>query len=326
MLELIHRLRRNRRNSTIRNLLQETHIHPQHLVWPVFVLEGKNKKEPIPTMPGIYRWSLDLLIPELKRASKLGLNSIALFPFIEVHLKDASGTYAINKDNLVTKAIQEIKNSCPGICLFSDLALDPFTTHGHDGLLDPKTGDVQNDPTVAVLTQMAVLHALAGADYVAPSDMMDGRVGAIRKTLDQNGFSQTGIMAYSAKYASAFYGPFREAVGSKQLQGDKKSYQLSIHNTREALREVEADIWEGADIVMVKPALSYLDIISQLRQKYSVPIASYNVSGEYAMVKAAAQQGWVDEKKMVNEILISLRRGGSDLIFTYHAMDYVQWF
>lgn len=318
-LDLAYRPRRLRHNIAIRNLVEETQLKLQNLIYPLFLCEGKNQKIPIKTLPGLYRYSNDLLIKEIQHCQKLGLNHFALFPAISNSLKNSMATEATNPNGLLPTTLKKIKDKCPHSFIITDVALDPFSSDGHDGLVE--NGRILNDATVDILCQMSLLQAQCGADMVAPSDMMDGRVGAIRQCLDENGFIDTSIMAYTAKYASAFYGPFREALDSAPKFGDKKTYQMNYKNRREALLEARLDINEGADIVMVKPALSYLDIISDLKSNVDVPVAAYNVSGEYAMVKFAAQAGACDELKMTQEILYSIRRAGADIILTYHAKD-----
>jgi porphobilinogen synthase len=286
----------------------------------MFVTEGEGQKVEIASMPDCYRYSLDLLLQEVQQAFDLGIMAIALFPVIPEEQKDDMGTESYNPDGLVQRTVKAIKQTVPEIVVITDVALDPFTTHGHDGLVDEQ-GKILNDPTVEVLVKMAVSQAAAGASFVAPSDMMDGRVGAIRQALDGQGYIDVGILAYSAKYASAYYGPFRDALDSTPKFGDKKTYQMDAANTKEALKEVALDIAEGADIVMVKPALAYLDIIHRVRNTTQLPVAAYNVSGEYAMIKAAAQMGWIDEKKVILESLTSMKRSGADLILTYFAKE-----
>jgi porphobilinogen synthase len=319
-LNLSQRPRRLRRTATLRQMVRETTLSVDDLIYPMFVTEGEGQKVEIPSMPGCYRYSLDLLLKEIAEVSSLGINAIALFPVIPEHKKDDTGTESYNPEGLVQQTVKAIKQAVPDIVIITDVALDPFTTHGHDGLVD-ENGTILNDPTVEVLVKMALSQAAAGADFVAPSDMMDGRVGAIRQALDTEGYINVGILAYSAKYASAYYGPFRDALDSAPKFGDKKTYQMDIANAREALKEVALDIAEGADIVMVKPALAYLDIIQQIRQTTQLPIAAYNVSGEYAMIKAAAQMGWIDEKQVILESLTSMKRAGADLILTYFAKE-----
>jgi porphobilinogen synthase len=319
-MHLIQRPRRLRRTATLRRMVRETTLTVDDLIYPMFVMEGEGQKVEIASMPGCYRWTLDLLLPEIAQVSQLGINAIALFPVIAEQKKDDLGTESYNPDGLVQETVKAIKQAVPDMMVITDVALDPFTTHGHDGLVD-ENGTILNDPTVEVLVKMAVSQAAAGANFVAPSDMMDGRVRAIRQALDAEGYFDVGILAYSAKYASAYYGPFRDALDSAPKFGDKKTYQMDAANAREALKEVNLDIAEGADIVMVKPALAYLDIINQVRNTTQLPVAAYNVSGEYAMIKAAAQMGWIDEKKVILETLTSMKRAGADLILTYFAKD-----
>ncbi|TAE06960.1 MAG: porphobilinogen synthase [Oscillatoriales cyanobacterium] len=302
------RPRRLRRTPGLRRMVRENHLIVDDLIYPMFVMEGEGQKVEIASMPGCYRFSLDLLLTEIAECWNLGICAIALFPVISETKKDDTGTESYNPEGLVQQTVKAIKQNIPEIVVITDVALDPFTTHGHDGLVD-ESGKILNDPTVEVLVKMAVSQAAAGADMVAPSDMMDGRIGAIRKALDAAGYIDTAILAYSAKYASAYYGPFRDALDSAPKFGDKKTYQIAL------------DIAEGADIVMVKPALAYLDIICQVRQATNLPVAAYNVSGEYAMVKAAAQLGWIDEKRIILETLTSIKRAGADLILTYFAKE-----
>ena len=312
------RLRRNRRNSWSRELVRENHIQPSDLIWPIFIIEGKNCREPIASMPDVDRLSIDLAVNAAQSALELGIPVIALFPNISPKLRDQNGTEALNSDNLVCRACQAIKSKVPEIGIMTDVALDPYTSHGHDGLIDGE--EILNDETVAVLTQQALIQAKAGADIIAPSDMMDGRVGAIRRALDNNGMNQIQIMAYTAKYASAFYGPFRDAVGTNAtLVGDKRTYQMDPANSDEALIEAELDIREGADMIMVKPGLPYLDILYRLKQTYKVPTFAYQVSGEYAMICAAGQNNWIDQEKAMLESLISFKRAGANGILTYFA-------
>lgn len=301
-------------------MVRETLLTVDDLIYPMFVMEGTSQKVEIPSMPGCYRYSLDLLLKEVAEAFALGINAVALFPVIPESRKDDTGTESYNPEGLVHSTVRAIKKAVPEIVVITDVALDPFTTHGHDGLVDAN-GVILNDPTVEVLVKMALSQAEAGADLVAPSDMMDGRVGAIRKALDDRGYIDVGILAYAAKYASAYYGPFRDALDSAPKFGDKKTYQMDPANAREALKEVALDIAEGADIVMVKPALAYLDVICQVRQTTGLPVAAYNVSGEYAMIKAAGQLGWIDEKQVILETLTSIKRAGADLILTYFAKE-----
>ncbi|MGC9503411.1 porphobilinogen synthase [Baaleninema sp.] len=319
-LNLISRPRRLRRTPALRRMVQETNLTVNDLIYPMFVMEGENQKVEVASMPGCYRYTLDFLVKEVAEVYALGINAIALFPVIPEAKKDETGSESYNREGLVQRTVAALKESTPDLVVITDVALDPFTSHGHDGLLDEE-GYILNDETVEVLVKMAVSHAEAGADMVAPSDMMDGRVGAIRDALDEAGFTNVGILAYSAKYASAYYGPFRDALDSAPKSGDKKTYQMDPANSIEAIKEVELDIAEGADIVMVKPALPYLDIISQIREETDVPVAAYNVSGEYAMIKAAGQNGWIDEKKVILETLLSIKRAGADLILTYFAKE-----
>lgn len=314
------RPRRLRRTAGLRRMVRENHLTVDDLIYPMFVMEGEGQKVEIASMPGCYRYSLDVLLREIAECYSLGIGALALFPVIPESKKDDTGTESYNPEGLVQKTVKAIKENIPEIVAITDVALDPFTTHGHDGLID-ENGRILNDPTVEVLVKMAVSQAAAGADMVAPSDMMDGRIGAIRKALDAGGYFDTGILAYSAKYASAYYGPFRDALDSAPKFGDKKTYQMDAANAREALKEVALDIAEGADIVMVKPALAYLDIICQVREATNLPVAAYNVSGEYAMVKAAGQLGWIDEKRIILESLTSIKRAGADLILTYFAKE-----
>lgn len=315
---LTQRPRRNRKSSAIRSMVQETRLHPSDLIYPQFVVEGEGIKEPIRSLPGIYRLSIDLLLKEIERAVELGIPAVALFPVIPEEMKDQIGSESANPDGILQKAIRVIKSEFPDLCLIADIALDPYTSHGHDGLID-EAGMVLNDQTIEVLVNMALIQAEAGIDMVAPSDMMDGRVGSIRLALDASGYSQVSIHAYTAKYASAFYGPFRDALGSGLQKGDKKTYQMNPANWREALREGALDEEEGADILMVKPALPYLDIITKLKAATTLPISAYQVSGEYAMIMAAAQNGWVDGDRVLLESLLSIKRAGAEMIFTYAA-------
>lgn len=317
------RPRRIRKTQYVRDLVAET-APPlvSQLVYPVFIQEGRNFHQEILSMPGQFRMSVDTLLQKMANWQKLGINNYALFPNIEDKLKTKDAAEALNPNGFLYQAIKKIKNRFPEINIFADLALDPFSADGHDGLVE--AGQIINDKTVAILSKMAVLQAEAGADFVCPSDMMDGRIGAIRKALEAAGFTETGIVAYSAKYASSFYGPFRNALDSAPRAGDKKTYQMDFRNSREALKEIELDIQEGADIVMIKPALGYLDVISQAKRYFKYPVAAYNVSGEYAMVKAAAEKGWLDEHSAILEILTSIKRAGADIIFTYHAVDYAK--
>ncbi|MCC5899712.1 porphobilinogen synthase [Sodalinema gerasimenkoae] len=320
VLDLIQRPRRLRRNESLRRMVRETDLSVNDLIYPMFVMEGENQKVEVASMPGCYRFSLDLLLKEIADIAALGIPAIALFPVISESKKDETGSESYNPEGLVQQTVAAIKAQTPDLVVITDVALDPFTSHGHDGLLD-EAGYILNDETVEVLSKMAVSQARAGADMVAPSDMMDGRIGAIRQALDTEGFTNVAILAYSAKYASAYYGPFRDALDSAPKSGDKKTYQMDPANAIEAIKEVELDIAEGADIVMVKPALPYLDIIRQIRDVTDVPVAAYNVSGEYAMIKAAGEKGWIDEKKVMLETLVSIKRAGASLILTYFAKE-----
>ncbi|CCH91263.1 Delta-aminolevulinic acid dehydratase (porphobilinogen synthase) [Microcystis aeruginosa PCC 9432] len=316
---MLIRPRRLRYNPAIRSLVRETELTVNDLIYPLFIMEGENQKVAIPSMPDCYRYSLDLLLKEVVNAYNLGINAIALFPLIAEDKKDNFGRESYNPDGLVPRAVKAIKKEVPEIIIITDVALDPFSIYGHDGIVED--GKILNDETLEVLVKMSLSQAAAGANFVAPSDMMDGRVGAIRRALDAAGYLDVGILAYTAKYASAYYGPFRDALESAPKFGDKKTYQMDGANSREALREASLDITEGADIIMVKPALAYLDIIRRLRDSSHLPVAAYNVSGEYAMIKAAAKQGWIDEKSLILETLISMKRAGADLILTYFALD-----
>jgi len=317
--QLTQRPRRNRRSESIRGLMRETDLGPEHLILPLFVTEGQDVRRPIRSMPGQYRLSVDQLVLTCQRADQLGISSVALFPVIEDSKKDRWASESTNENGLLQESIRALKSDLPGLCVITDVAMDPYSSDGHDGLLE---GDeILNDASVAILAKMAVAQARAGADYVAPSDMMDGRVGVIRKALDQAGYENVGILSYSAKYASSLYGPFREALDSAPRSGDKKTYQMDPANRREAIREVLLDVREGADIVMVKPALAYLDVIAHLRSRVHVPLAAYQVSGEYAMIKAAAAQGWIDGSRVMAETLLAIRRAGADMILTYFALE-----
>ncbi len=319
-LNIAQRPRRLRRNPSIRSMVQETKLSVDDFIYPLFVMEGENHQEEITSMPGCYRRTLDLLLAEIAECYELGIKAIALFPVVPEEKKDDQGTESYNPQGLAQRSVAAIKKATPEIMIITDVALDPFTTHGHDGVMNEE-GVILNDETVAILAKMAVSQAAVGSDMVAPSDMMDGRVGAIRQALDANGYEHVGILAYSAKYASAYYGPFREALGSAPKSGDKKTYQMDPANSREALREIELDIAEGADMVMVKPALAYLDIIHLVKANCNVPVAAYNVSGEYSMIRAAGKMGWIDEKKIILETLLSMKRAGADLILTYFAKE-----
>ncbi len=317
----IHRPRRLRRTEAIRNLIQETRLSTRSLIYPLFVCPGSNVKDEISSMPGNYRWSVDLLVEECKTVYDLGISAVILFGIPET--KDEVGSGAYDPDGIVQRAVRSIKKSLPDLLVICDLCLDEYTSHGHCGLI--KDGEVDNDSTLELLGKTALTQAQAGADIVAPSDMMDGRVGWIREELDEHDFGGIPILAYSAKYASAFYGPFREAADSAPKFGDRRSYQMDPANQREAMREIALDIEEGADIIMVKPALAYLDIIALARQAFDVPVAAYQVSGEFSLIEAAARAGWVDRKRIVMETLLSIRRAGADMILTYFAKDVARW-
>lgn len=317
-LNLPIRLRRNRQSEAIRNMVRETILHPHDLIAPIFVIEGEKTRIPIDSMPGIHRLSIDLAIKEAQELYAMGIQSIALFPVIAPSLKTDRAEEAWNPEGLLARAIRELKFAIPSLCLMADVALDPFTSHGHDGLVNER-GDILNDQTIECLIEMALMQARAGIDFVAPSDMMDGRIGAIRDALDAEGFSHVGILAYSAKYASALYGPFRDALKVRLGFGDKKTYQMDPANVREALLEAALDEEEGADILMIKPATLYLDVIAKLREQTKRPIAAYHVSGEYAMVMAAHQAGYLNGPQVLYESLLSIKRAGADLIFTYAA-------
>ncbi len=318
---LFQRPRRNRQNEIIRSMVRENNLSPDHLIAPLFVVEGKGMTIPIKSMPGQNRFSIDELIKECKELYSLGIKCVALFPVVDDKLKTPDAREAYNKDGLNARAIRAVKESVPGMLVMGDVALDPYSSEGHDGLVDPKTGEILNDPTLDILARQALCEAQAGADIIGPSDMMDGRVGFIRKALDESHFQNTLIMSYSAKYASSYYGPFREALDSAPKKGDKKSYQMDPANSTEAIREAQLDSDEGADILMVKPGLPYLDIIYRLKEMSLLPVAAYNVSGEYAMVKAAAQNGWVDNDQVILETLTCFRRAGADIILTYFAKE-----
>jgi len=303
-------------------MVQETCLSTDKLVTPLFLTDGENKTSEISSMPGIFRYTTDLALKEIEECIKLGLNSFILFPAVEEKLKDSTATYSYDKNNFYLKAIETIKQKFPDVVVITDVAMDPYNSDGHDGLV--RDGKIINDETLEILGKMSLAQAKAGADILGPSDMMDGRVGYIREVLDKEGFTETGIMSYTAKYASGFYGPFRNALDSAPKAGDKKTYQMDYANSREALREASLDFEEGADYMMVKPALAYLDIIQLLKENFEIPIVAYNVSGEYSMIKAAAKMGWLEEEKVVPEILYSIRRAGADIIITYFAKQYAQ--
>jgi len=317
--------RRNRilrQTPAIRSMVAETHLTPNDFIVPLFIDEGENIKTEIPSMVNYYRMSLDNTVKEVKELRSMGLRSVLLFIKCKDELKDNTGKEAWNKNGLMQRSIKAIKEAVPEIYVMTDVALDPYSSFGHDGIVE--NGEIVNDPTVEALVEMSISHAQAGADMVAPSDMMDGRIGAIRKGLEENGFTKTGIMAYSAKYASCFYGPFRDALDSAPGFGDKKTYQMDYANRIEAVKEALMDVEEGADIVMVKPGLPYLDIVREVKNAVTVPVSVYNISGEYAMIKAAAKMGWVDENKAILETLTSFKRAGADLIASYFAKDAVR--
>jgi porphobilinogen synthase len=317
-LDLPTRLRRNRRSEWARRMMRENQLTTDDLIWPLFIMDGNNKRAPIRSMPGVERLTVDQAVREAERAAKLTIPCLALFPYTDPKLRDEIGSEALNPDNLVCRAIRAIKQEVPDIGILCDVALDPFTSHGHDGLI--RDGEILNDETVAVLVKQAVVQAQAGCDIIAPSDMMDGRVGAIRKALDAASFIEVSIMAYAAKYASVFYGPFRDAVGSsKTLTGDKRTYQMDFGNTDEALREVALDIEEGADMIMIKPGLPYLDIVQRVKDAFGMPTFAYQVSGEYAMIMAAAGNGWLDGERAMIETLTAFKRAGADGVLTYFA-------
>jgi porphobilinogen synthase len=320
------RMRRMRRDDFSRRMMRETVLTPDDFIYPVFVLEGQGMREPVPSMPGIERMSIDLLIEEAQTIAALGVPAMALFPVTPMEAKSLDAREAFNPDGLAQRAVRALKDALPGLGVMTDVALDPFTTHGQDGLID-ETGYVMNDETVEVLVKQAVSHAEAGADIVAPSDMMDGRIGAVRAALESAGHIHTRIMAYSAKYASSFYGPFRDAVGSAANLGggDKYTYQMDPANSDEALHEIALDLQEGADMVMVKPGMPYLDIVRRVKDRFGAPTFVYQVSGEYAMLKAASQNGWLNERAVVLEALTGIKRAGADGILTYYAKDAARW-
>ena len=315
---LSQRPRRNRRMASIRQMVRETALLPSDLILPLFVT-SKDKKEKIPSMPGIYRHSMESLIHEAQKAFERGIPGVLLFPALEDFVKDEVASEAINPHGLLQKAIRAIKRELPKLCVISDVAMDPYSIHGHDGLW--KDDKVLNDETIDILAAMAVNQARSGVDYVAPSDMMDGRVGAIREALDREGFSNVGIISYGVKYASSFYGPFREALSSAPKHGDKKTYQMDPANSKEAVREMLLDENQGADILVVKPALAYLDIIAKVKDQVQLPVATYHVSGEYAMIKAASERSWIDGEKVMLETHLAMKRAGADIIFTYSAIE-----
>jgi porphobilinogen synthase len=314
------RPRRNRKSAAIRNMVEETQLGVQNLIYPIFLKDGKGIKEEVSSLPNNFRWSIDQLLPEIEACLKLGITTYDIFPAVEDSLKDKTATYSYVSDNFYLNAIRKLKETFPEICIMSDVALDPYSSDGHDGLV--VDGKIVNDETLPILAKMAIAQAQAGVDIIGPSDMMDGRVGVIRDALDAEGYTETSIMSYSAKYASAFYGPFRDALNSAPKSGDKKTYQMNPANKREALLEAQLDFEEGADFLMVKPALCYLDVIHVLKESFSIPITAYNVSGECAMIHAAARNGWLDYDRAVMETLLSIRRAGADGILTYFAKDF----
>ncbi|OAQ38409.1 delta-aminolevulinic acid dehydratase [Pedobacter psychrophilus] len=318
---MLQRPRRNRKSQVIRDMVQETHLHASDFIFPLFIIDGKNLKTEVASMPGIFRYSIDNLLREVESCLKLGLKSFDLFPNLEESLKDKTASESINENGLYLRAIKEVKANFPEACVVTDVAMDPYSSDGHDGFVE--NGEIVNDKTLKILADMSVAQAKAGADIIAPSDMMDGRVRYIREALDENGFTNVSIMSYTAKYASAFYGPFRDALNSAPKFGDKKSYQMNPANQKEALIEATLDVEEGADFLMVKPATTYLDIIKLLKDNFDLPIAAYNVSGEYAMVKAAIERGWLDQKAIA-EKLMCIKRAGADVILTYHAKEVLE--
>lgn len=314
------RFRRLRKTDWLRRMVRETELSSADLIWPLFVVEGKNRREPIASMPGVFRLSLDLAVQACAHAAELGIPAVALFPHVGMELRDSTGSAILDENNLIHKAVRAIKKAVPNLGIITDVALDPFTSHGHDGVL--RDGVVLNDETVALLCRAAVSQAAAGADIIAPSDMMDGRIGAIRAALDEAGYADVPVMSYATKFASAFYGPYREAVGTdKTLKGDKKTYYIDPANCDEAEREAAQDVGEGADMLMVKPGLPYLDIVYRLKQAFRMPVFAYQVSGEYAMIKAAAANGWIDGDRIMMETLLAFKRAGCDGILTYFAIE-----
>ena len=317
------RPRRNRKSAAIRNMVEETKLGVENLIYPIFLKDGSNIKEEVSSLPNNFRWSIDRLLPELEECLNLGITTFDIFPAVDESLKDKMASYSYAEDNFYLHAIRRIKETFPELTLMSDVALDPYSSDGHDGYVE--NGKILNDETLPILAKMALAQAQAGIDIIGPSDMMDGRVGVIREMLDSNGFTDVSIMSYTAKYASAFYGPFRDALNSAPKSGDKKTYQMNPANKREALLEGQLDFEEGSDMLMVKPALCYLDIIHVLRENFSIPITAYNVSGECAMVYAAAKNGWLDYERAVSEMLVSIKRAGADGILTYFAKDFANF-
>lgn len=319
---MLQRPRRNRRSSAIRQLVQENHVTVNDLIFPMFLLEGKQQRSEVSSMPGIFRLGLEPMLEEVEACLKLGIKAFDIFPVVEEQHKDQMATMSYDSSNFYLQALRAIKERFPEACVMTDVAMDPYSSDGHDGIV--RDGEIINDETLEVLGKMALAQAETGIDIIGPSDMMDGRVGYIREVLDENGFQNTAIMSYTAKYASAFYGPFRDALDSAPKFGDKKTYQMNPANSREAFLEADLDVAEGADYLMVKPALAYLDIIAQLKAHYDVPITAYNVSGEYAMVAAAAEKGWIDYDRVVDETLLSMKRAGADVILTYFARQFAE--
>lgn len=317
---MLRRPRRNRKSEAVRNLVEETSLSVKDLIFPMFLVDGVNKKVAIDSMPGIHRFSIDTMLGEIESCLKLGIQAFDVFPAYPDNLKDAVASESYNPETFYLKALREIKKEFPEVCLMSDVAMDPYSSDGHDGLV--KDGKILNDETLEILARMSLAQADAGVDIIGPSDMMDGRVGYIRELLDESGFTDTSIMSYTAKYASAFYGPFRDALDSAPKFGDKKTYQMNPANSQEALIEGDLDTEEGADFLMVKPALSYLDIIHLLNENFPLPIAAYNVSGEYSMIKASAEKGWIDNDRAMLEVLLSIKRAGAKVILTYFAKEY----
>ncbi|MFM2283967.1 MAG: hypothetical protein RL222_1471 [Bacteroidota bacterium] len=317
---MIHRPRRNRKSAAIRGLVQENRLHPEHLVQPLFLVDGRRKKNPIASLPSMHQLSIDNALKEIDACMQVGVQSFILFPAVEEALKDKEATYSYAEKNFYLKAIRAFKKEFPECCLISDVAMDPYSSDGHDGYVE--NNKIVNDKTLPILARMSLAQAEAGIDILGPSDMMDGRVAYIREALDAEGFTETAIMSYTAKYASAFYGPFRDALESAPKSGDKKTYQMNPANQREALLEAELDVSEGADFIMVKPATIYLDIIQLLKQHFNTPVAAYHVSGEYAMLQAAARNGWLNYEKCLTETLLSIHRAGADVVITYGAKDY----
>ena len=317
------RPRRNRKSIAIRDMVQETQLSVDHLIYPLFVTNNLGEESRIDALPGIYRWGKDVLIKEVERCVALGLKNFVLFPVVPEELKDSKATYSYQSDNFYLEVVAKLKKEFPHITIMSDVALDPYSTDGHDGLVDD--GKILNDASLPILADMSLAQAQAGYDIIGPSDMMDGRVGYIREVLDENGYTNTSIMSYCAKYASAFYGPFREALDSAPKSGDKKTYQMNPANKKEALREAFLDVEEGADMLIVKPALSYLDVIQTIDENVTLPVTAYNVSGEYAMLHAAVEKGWLDYESTMTEMLLSIRRAGAKGILTYFAKDFAQF-